>query len=232
MFGLLLGIVLLIQTIGTYYYVAGALVRQEAQREGDRTASSLARAVRLSEANDAAHLTPIVSELHHERPQRIAWIRILAPDGSLLAESGKPMGAPYGSEEPGRRLRNRLTLAEVREADHGSVLVMAYPLVLSPSPSTSTSTLLPSPATSEIAIYLEGVSVSFRRLRQNMIIGCSAAIALLASVLVIGLRFPKYLRVQRYEEELELARRVQFGLLPSRRPLSTHLDLAAECIPA
>jgi len=236
--GLLLGIVLLVQTVGTYYYVAGALVRQEAERDADRTASSLSRAVRLSGANDALHLAPIVSELRHERPQRVAWIRVVAPDGTVLAESGKPTGALYSPERPGFTPQNRLTLSEVREAEGGKVLVSAYPLVLNrfappqamgskPAPG-----LLLTPATSEIAIYLEGVSVSFRRLRQNMIIGCSAAIALLASVLVIGLRFPGYLRGKQYEEELQLARRVQADLLPSRNPSSSSLDFAAECLPA
>jgi hypothetical protein len=236
--GLLLGIVLLIQTVGTYYYVGGALVRQEAQRDADRTASGLSRAVRLSGANDAVHLAPIVSELRGERPQRVAWIRIVASNSMVLAESGKPIGAPYTPERPGFAPQNRLTLSEVREAEGGKVLVTAYPLVLSvfatqrAEGSGSPSGALLAPATSEIAIYLEGVSVSFRRLRQNMIIGCSAAIALLASVLVIGLRFPRYLRGKQYEEELELARRVQADLLPSRNPLSGNLDFAAECLPA
>jgi len=223
--GLLLGIVLLVQTVGTYYYVAGALVRQEAQRDADRTASSLARAVRLSGANDAVHLAPIVSELHRERPQRVAWIRVTAADGKVLAESGTPTGAPYSPERPGFAPQNRLTLSEVREAEGGKVLVTAYPLVM------TVAGPLPAPATSEIAIYLEGVSVSFRRVRRNMIIGCSAAIALLTAVLVIGLRFPRYLRGQQYEEELEMARRVQSDLLPSN-PLASDLDFAAECIPA
>jgi Stage II sporulation protein E (SpoIIE) len=225
--GLLLGIVLLVQTVGTYFYVAGALVRQEAQRDADRTASGLARAVRLSGANDSAHLAPILNELLRERPQLVAWIRIIAADGALLAQAGKPSGAPYAPEQPGFAPQNRLTLSAVRQAEGGKVLVTAYPLVLRASGGS-----VPAPATSEIAIYLEGVSVSFRRLRENMIIGCSAAIALLTSVLVIGLRFPGYMRGRRYEEELGLARRVQSDLLPARTWLSSDLDLAAECIPA
>jgi hypothetical protein len=236
--GLLLGIVLLVQTVATYYYVAGALVRQEAQRDADRTASGLSRAVRLSGANDAVHLAPIVSELRRERPQQVAWIRIVASNGTLLAESGKPTGAPYSPERPGLAPQNRLTLSAVREAEGGKVFVTAYPLVLNlfappraQGPAAAPGPLL-APATSEIAIYLEGVSVSFHRLRQNMIIGCSAAIALLASVLVIGFRFPRYLRGKQYEEELELARSVQADLLPTRNALSGNLDFAAECLPA
>lgn len=54
-----------------------------------------------------------------------------------------------------------------------------------------------------------------------MIIGCSAAIAPLASVL----------RGKQYEEELELARHVQADLVPSRNQSSSNLDFAAECLP-
>ena len=130
--GLALGLVLLVQTILTYYYVSGALVRQEAQRDADRTASGLARAVRLSGANDPAHLAPVVAELLRERPQRIAWIRVVGYDGRLLAESGKPSGAPFVANPPGSEPRNRL--------------VTAYPLVLPVGGS------VPAPATPEIAI--------------------------------------------------------------------------------
>lgn len=225
--GLLLGIVLLLQTVATYYYVAGALVRQEAQRDADRTASGLSRAVRLSGANDSAGLTPVVNELRHERPQRVAWIRIIGANGSVLAVSGTPVGALVTPAGRGYVPQNRLTLTAVREAEGGRVLVTAYPLVL-----RSTGGSVPAPATSEIAIYLSGISVSFRGLRQNAVVGCAAALALLAAVLIIGLRFPAYLRGKQYEEELELARRVQSDLLPSRTVLSGGVDLAAKCIPA
>ena len=63
-------------------------------------------------------------------------------------------------------------------------------------------------------------------------IGCSAAIALVAALLMIGLRFRHYLRGRQFAQQLEMARAVQFDLLPSAKPPSDKIDFAAECIPA
>jgi sigma-B regulation protein RsbU (phosphoserine phosphatase) len=84
----------------------------------------------------------------------------------------------------------------------------------------------------EIAIYLSGVSTRFGPLRQNLIVGCSAAFALLAAVIVIGFRFRNYLRGKQVEEQLAMARLVQFDLLPPGKLLTRDLEFAAQCVPA
>ena len=58
-FGLILGLLLLAQTVGTYRYVSRSMVRQEAQNEADRRAMSLARLTRNG-AHDSATLTPFI----------------------------------------------------------------------------------------------------------------------------------------------------------------------------
>jgi hypothetical protein len=108
LFGLLLGLLLLVQTVLTYRYVSRSLVRQEAQREADRRMQSIGRAARLTGSREAATLTPVLHELVHEAPSRIAWIRILNMDGRILAESEKAPEAPaYKSGELGKLLANR-----------------------------------------------------------------------------------------------------------------------------
>jgi len=84
----------------------------------------------------------------------------------------------------------------------------------------------------EIAIYLSSVSASFASLRENLITGVSAALALMAALIILVLRFPKYLRGQQVQGQVELARRVQADLLPARDMESRNFDFAAECIPA
>jgi hypothetical protein len=54
LFGLLLGLLLLAQTVVTYRYVRSSLVRQEAVREADRRLLSIERAARLTGAREAA----------------------------------------------------------------------------------------------------------------------------------------------------------------------------------
>jgi sigma-B regulation protein RsbU (phosphoserine phosphatase) len=54
----------------------------------------------------------------------------------------------------------------------------------------------------------------------------------MASVIVIGLRFRHYMRGKHMEEELTLARRVQYDLFPSEDSLVSSLQFAAKCVPA
>ena len=84
----------------------------------------------------------------------------------------------------------------------------------------------------EIAIYLDSVSASFASLRRNLITGVSAALALMAALIVLILRFPKYIRGQQVQAQVELARKVQADLLPARNSKNVNFEFAAECIPA
>ena len=58
LFGLLLGLLLLVQTVLTYRYVSRSLVRQEAQREADRRMQSIGRAARLTGSREALRAIP------------------------------------------------------------------------------------------------------------------------------------------------------------------------------
>jgi len=58
-----------------------------------------------------------------------------------------------------------------------------------------------------------------------------AAIALLTSLVIIGLRFPNYLRGKQLEAQLEMAHDVQNALLPKSRATG-NIRYATECIPA
>ena len=91
------------------------------------------------------------------------------------------------------------------------------------------------PAFAEIAIYQDGVSIPFGDLRRNLIIGCLAALALLASMVLIGVLFTRFIRARQLEQQVELARTVQAGLLPSPQTLlssSGHVDFGAVFVPA
>ena len=124
--GMLLGLVLLAQTITTYYYVAGSLVRQEAAREAERKLASLGRSARAANIHDGAALGPVIDELRRESPQEIAWIRITRPDGGVLAETGKPDVAPAARPSQRRAPPNR-EKSEVRNTATGKFWSHARP---------------------------------------------------------------------------------------------------------
>src|SRR5258706_11215349 len=86
--GLLLGLGLLVETVETYRYVSGNLIRQEAQREAQRRTITLERAARAAKASDAAELAPILEELRHEAARQIGWARLVNFDGVEITRSG------------------------------------------------------------------------------------------------------------------------------------------------
>src|SRR4051794_10598672 len=93
--GLLLGLGLLVETVETYRYVSGNLIRQEAQKEAQRKAIVLERAARAAKASEPSDLTPILEELRHEASRQIGWVRLVSFDGVEITRSGTPVGQPF-----------------------------------------------------------------------------------------------------------------------------------------
>jgi len=237
-FGLLLGLILLAETVMTYRYVSSVLVRQEAQRDAQRKALSIGRAARLTHASEPHELEAVLDELVRESPQEIAWIRIVAADGRVLAETPKARTAVTIPPERFRSVfGDRDRIPEPLETEAGDIVIISQPFRMMVPPPRSAREgrgrghREPSPIL-EIAIVPKGVSVHYGHLRRNLIIGSTAAIALMAAVAIIALRFRHYMRGRRMEQEIAVARRVQFDLFPSSELHSRSVDFAAECVPA
>ncbi|MGD1069958.1 MAG: PP2C family protein-serine/threonine phosphatase [Bryobacteraceae bacterium] len=244
-FGVLLGLALLVQTVLTYRFVSEGLVRQEAGREADRRMLSIGRAARLMGASASATLTPVLHELVHEAPEQIAWIRILNGQGGVIAESEPVQGAPaYTQDDLMKMMANRDRRPQEISTRSGLVVITVNPLRIEPPPfrrppRDPSRQIAPPPGSGrrepefvEIAIYLSGVSTHFGVLRENLIVGCTAALALMAAVIIMALRFRHYMRGKYIEEELSLARRVQNDLFPAEGSLAGNLAFAARCVPA
>ncbi len=236
--GMLLGLLLLAQSIFTYTYVARSMVRLEAKREADRKMQSIIRLSRTAGNRDVATLHPLMEELIKDSPQQIAWMRILDTRGNTIAATGKTEGVPtYAPGSFDKLVEDRERLPDLIPTTGGTVLVTLNPLyvglpVKGSNSASSLAKTMPGVGVIEIAIYLNGVSARFGPLRQNLIIGVSAALALWAAVIVIGFRFRNYLRGKRLEEQLAMARLVQFDLLPPGTLLTRDLEFAAQCVPA
>jgi hypothetical protein len=279
-FGLILGLLLLVQTVGTYRYVSRSMVRQEAQNEADRRALSMPRALRLTGSRDPASLGSVIEELIKEAPEKIAWMRILSTDGKVVASGGNLKDAPQWTADSLRAAAGgRGARQDMRKTESGDVLLTISPLLRGgfgrngpggPPPldinrdqPVPPFAVMPEPTPPSIptgdggrtgtaragggsgpqgrgpggpyvetAIYLDGVSVSFSPLLMPLSVGFTAAIALLAAVIIIGLRFPHYISGRQYEEELALARRVQNDLFPRDGIPTGNLEFAARFIPS
>ncbi len=261
--GLILGLLLLVQTVGTYRYVSRSLVRQEAQNEADRKVAAINRllrnATRTPDVYDSA-----IDELIRDAPQKVAWIRVLNSDGTPVASGGNLASAPKWTQqslrdEMGQRGQQRY---DVRQTAAGEVLLSVSPMGRGgfgrgafgrgggPPPGQPDRSFAPRPEGAsggfqprgagrgpggqlvETAIYLNGISVNFAMLLIPLGVGSTAAIALLAAVILIGLRFPSYISGKQYEEELALARRVQRDLFPRDGVSASNLEFAARFIPS
>jgi Stage II sporulation protein E (SpoIIE) len=238
-FGVVLGIgalvasVLCVQCIRTYFYTDAVLIPQQAEREAERQISVLATAAHGAGIVDPQALTPVIQHVLETAADRLLWIRVLNPDSTVLAQGGSPLGTatvPSGLWETVHAHESHGSLVGTPE---GKALVVMLPFRL-PHPPHISSEAEHRPVTYwiQIAVSLKSVARSLEGLRQNLVVGVAASIALLLSLSVIGIRAPGYLRGRYLEGELQLARRVQNDLQPKPHSATPFLDFAATAIPA
>lgn len=230
--GVLLGVLLLGETVWTYRLVRTGMVRLEAKREADRRIQSLIASSRLAGNRDAAAFYPLIDEIVKGAPLQFAWVRVMNLDGSVITQVGKTEAArPYRPGELTRILQDRGRPSQILPTPSGPVLIDISTIRIGAPPAPGPGRPMTFGVV-EIGVYTEGVSTRFGQLRERLILGCSASFALLAAVLIIGLRFRHYLRGKQVEEQLAMARRVQFDLLPPGSLLTRDMEFAARCVPA
>ena len=289
--GSLLGILLLVQSIQTYFQVSRGMVLAELRREAQRQVGLLQREAARLGLREPAELEPVLTEMQEEAPNRIAWIRILDSSGAVLAQAGNPVGPPLRPPQPqGMPADPFLVPGEIRQTPEGKVWVTVQffgigrrfrPLGQSPAgfpappqtagnlqqapkaasqpapntagqpraglPKQSQSEAAPSGAAQapsppagvrpgprfvELGLYMSGVSAVFGTLLTNLILNSAAAVGLVASMVLLWLRFPNYVNGKRLEQQTELARKVQMDLLPPSKIEIADVDIAAQCVPA
>jgi Stage II sporulation protein E (SpoIIE) len=209
--GTTLAVVLLIQTANNYRYVSDTLIRQEARRIAEEAVRTVERAVRLARPQDAAEFASLIDDVRSERPNHIAWI--------------------LRRQETGAGADRRMALTHA--ADGRAVLLGVFPCRCGPRDVTATQENWrdrPVPTSLEVALYRDGLSAPFVRLRRDALVSTAAAVTLLLSLLLIARRFRGYVRGKLLESQMELARDVQRNLLPSG-DAPAGLDVAAECVP-
>ena len=243
--GGLLGLLLLYQSVRNYQFVAERLVREELSREAARHGSYILQLAREGDVDKPEEAGPLLERILEERRSQIAWIRLVNLRGEVLASAGSPGGRTFSPADLRSQFDSGDPLSRVLNTPSGRLLVALRPLRVrwgrigqrrEPPADRPETPPLPAraggPTLMEIALHWEGVGAEFGRLRRNMIVSVSAAIALLAAMAFLGLRFGGYVRGKQLEQQLELARNVQQGFLP-RDPLAPgNLDVAAACDPA
>ena len=237
--GSLLGLLLLGQSIASYYRVSRILVTAELQRQAVRQTATIERDSQRLGIREPAELGPVLKEIREEEPLRIAWIRVINIAGNTLVQDGTPVGLPTKPERLPRSTDGTTSTSQIRNTEGGEVQVTVLQLRMStrpPDPGVRAvgrrSSFRPVSWFIEIAQYRDSASAAFGRLRGDLAVSSLAALGLVGSMIVLWLRFPHYVRGKQLERQTELARQVQRDLLPSGDVVLKRLDFAAECAPA
>jgi serine phosphatase RsbU (regulator of sigma subunit) len=233
--GGVLAVLLLAQTVRSYRYVTQRLIEEELYREGARQASFVLETAREAGIQTPEEFSPVLERVIENRQREIAWLRIRNLRGDTIAESGASAGVPFPVQELRRLLETGDRVVRIEETSAGRVLVNVRPLRFR----WSGSRRVPpegerrgGPLLIEMGLLWEGVAPEFGGLQRAMIIQVLAAIALLGSMIFIGIRFRNFLRGKQLEQQLELARTVQQDLLPDTHVAFNDLDVSAICEPA
>ncbi|MDX1984213.1 MAG: PP2C family protein-serine/threonine phosphatase [Bryobacteraceae bacterium] len=215
-----LALLLLVNSVSNYYYLAPRVAADATGRQLSQQASMLDRQA----GRGGAPLQSIIAEFFDARRDRLAWIRVLDREGKVAAQIGEPVAPAFAPDRIRGLMRARKPVAAVHHNSTGMLVVQVLPFRFQAKPGENAFYHL------EIAGYAD--ESVYWPLRRNLLINSSAALALLGSLIVIALRFRAYVRGQRLQEQLELARQVQQGLLPSAGSIPAGLDLAAGSLAA
>ena len=231
--GTLLAIALLAQTAINYRYVSNNLIEQEARRVASESVRALERAARVARPQTSTAIQVLLDDLRLDRSEQIASL-VVRENRVVLATSGVPSAAPAAETARGGVASGETPLA--REwRDGRAVLVGGWPCrcglsTTAPDPAGRSSTS--SRVQVEIALYRDGLSAPFTRLRRDAIVSVTAACTLLFALALIAIRFGPYVRAKQLEAQMDIAREVQRDLLPHGETQLPGVDVSATCVPA
>ena len=223
--GSALALLLLANSIRDYLFVSRLLTVQQARRDLSQYMVALEQKLRRSATPGSSSLE-LLADVMDGASDKPIWVEIRMPDGRVLARRGSAGARLFSSDEESAHFRNREALYRIVRASVGEIVVEVFPfyssgLAVLPPPTTSESD--PSAPRRSLVVVEIAAPLAVRDasviwpIRRNLVINCSGALALLATVVAAGLGFRSYVRGRRLEFQLEIARQVQSELLPSRR---------------
>ena len=238
--GAILALVLLANSVRDYQYVSRILAVQQVRHELSRYVVALEQKLRRPPTAAASPLE-ILADTTDSAPAELTWVEIRRSDGAVLARRGGESARLFSTDEESTHFRDREALYKIVPAASGETVVEVFPVYGSslatlpspPNPPSGPVTGRRSPLVVEIAapLGLRDASVVWR-IRRDLAISCSGALALLATVVAAGLGFRRYARGRRLELQVEIARQVQSELLPTRTEDWEPVRLASAYRPA
>jgi hypothetical protein len=233
--GAALGLLLLVQSITTYFQVSKDLVTAELARDARAHVTELEREIRQLGVQTPEALDQEIEEMQQEEASKIAWIKVIDFSGQTIVQRGTPTGPPFDLQQIRLTITGGVPIVTVRDAPDGTVMVNLFPLRLDRRPGAGEPAFesgASGPRSVEIALYWNSASENFSLLRTREIISSLAALGLVASMIVLWSRFPPYVQGMQLKQQVELAKSVQADLLLAPDSAFQNLNFAAACVPA
>ncbi len=214
-----LALLLLFTSISTYSFVSKRIVIEQTRRDIGKLVAELDRELREPGAAEPVRL---VEEARTKNGIRVAWIELRDFDGRAVARSGLPASPTFSASELRDRFRTRQPAYKTRTVAAQEAVIEAMPIRL---PGKTAGVI-------EVALRPGEADASLWPLRRNLIINSSAAVALLAALFLMALRFRSYVRGRALAQQIEIASEVQRNLLPAPGCLIGGPEVAAAYTPA
>ncbi len=244
--GAVLALLLLANSIRDYVFVSQLLIAQQVRHIMSQRVASFEQKARSSWKPGDSRLALLSDLLKDDHP---FWIVLRDGDGRTLEQQGEPPRRFFTPSEEESHFRLHEALFQSVSIPSGKGVVEAFAVhvpILIPPPAelprpaagATVSALPPPPGPRsilivEIALPLKATDSSILAPQwQNLVINCSGALALLATVVIAGFGFRSYARGKKLEEQLAIAHEVQSALLPSLPESCAGVQLATEYRPA
>jgi hypothetical protein len=217
-----IALLLLGDAIFAYRYVTDRFARDQGLLQAVEELSSLEHELQREQASSGDELRRLLKEVHEDRSDEMAWIRVLRATGEVQASSGDVAPHSFPPEDRVRAIMQRSErYSIVQDTSRGPTLIALLPL---------RQRFRASGDLVEIGVYLEATEGILHPLGRNLLVSTVAAILLLASMIIFWLRLPAYVRGRALEGQVQLARNVQRRLLPQNG--TGEVEFAGECVPA
>jgi serine phosphatase RsbU (regulator of sigma subunit) len=236
--GVALGLLLLFEAIFSYRDVVGRLVTDHIKNQAGNIASAVESRISGPAFPSAEDLSRALEQARRAQPDLIAWMRVLDQQGNVLGRSERAPADPLPQQIADAIVAGRARdWAEQKGGAGNDILVTAMPFRVrmagEPVGSMRDSSQMGRPRfkIAQVALYLHGKEDIFRPLRRNLVISIVSAIALVTSMILAYLLWPRYMRGRHLEEQVALARTVQQEFLPRECTACERLDFAVEFVP-
>lgn len=225
--GMGIAVFLFVDSVFAYRYVNTRFARDQGMLQAVEEVSSLEHELHREQVDTLDGVQRVLNQIQEDRSDEIAWISVMQGKGQVQASSGVVEAhALPPADRIGAVMKRSERYSALQNTSRGEILIAMLPIkerFPSQAPPADGSMV-------EVGIYLQATEGILHPLGRNLLISTLAAVVLLASMIVLLLRLPAYVRGRALESQVQLARTVQRKLLPDTA--NGGIEFAGECVPA